>query len=273
LERIRSEDLKRRFPQWNHAAYPDGYFNPKAGCAESGEVVAQLVREAIESGVTIREGISIEGVLWNGSKVPGVRTIQGEDIRSDRVLLAAGAWTPTLLPSLQKAMRSVAQPILYFRPKDPGRYQPPHFPVWAADVSRTGWYGFPANAEGIVKVANHGPGYPMAPDPSNRVAPDEEKRFRTFLRGTFPDLAEAELVESRLCYYCDTWDGHFWIDRDPEHEGLFVAAGGSGHAFKFAPVLGTLIADAVEGKPNPYSDRFKWREPGNVSHAAGRAPS
>ena len=67
-----------------------------------------------------------------------------------------------------------------------------------------------------------------------------------------------------MCLYCDTWDGDFWIARDPDREGLLVATGGSGHAFKFAPVLGGLTADALEGVKNPYSERFTWRPLGEV---------
>ena len=98
LERIRAEDLRKRFPQWNHAAYPDGYFNPNAGWAESGEVVRQLVLDAREAGVKIREGVNIESLLQIGSRIEGVVTGQGEEIRADLTLVAAGAWTPTLLP-------------------------------------------------------------------------------------------------------------------------------------------------------------------------------
>ncbi|MEO8396610.1 MAG: sarcosine oxidase, partial [Chloroflexota bacterium] len=61
------------------------------------------------------------------------------------------------------------------------------------------------------------------------------------------------------CLYCDTRDEHFWIDRHPQRPGLTVAAGGSGHAFKFAPVLGGLIADAMEAKPNDWLPKFRWR--------------
>ena len=64
---------------------------------------------------------------------------------------------------------------------------------------------------------------------------------------------------AKRCLYCDTWDGNFWIDRHPERAGLSVAAGGSGHGFKFAPVIGGLIADRVQGKPNEIAERFAWR--------------
>ena len=67
-----------------------------------------------------------------------------------------------------------------------------------------------------------------------------------------------------MCLYFDTWDGDFWISRDPNREGLVVATGGSGHAFKFGPVLGALAADALEGVQNSYSDRFAWRTLGEA---------
>lgn len=80
-----------------------------------------------------------------------------------------------------------------------------------------------------------------------------------FLATTLPDLNDAPLVATRRCLYVDTPDGDFWIDRHPQQVGLTVATGDSGHGFKFAPILGGLIADAVEGKPNPWLSKFRWR--------------
>ena len=68
-----------------------------------------------------------------------------------------------------------------------------------------------------------------------------------------------------MCVYTDTWDGNFLISSHPEVEGLTVATGGSGHGFKFGPVLGGLIADAVQGVSNPYLERFEWRSTGEMS--------
>ncbi len=76
------------------------------------------------------------------------------------------------------------------------------------------------------------------------------------------------MVYTRLCLYADTHDEDFWIARDPAREGLTVASGGSGHGFKFAPVLGGIIADAVEGRANPWLDKFRWRP--EVRLARGR---
>ena len=108
----------------------------------------------------------------------------------------------------------------------------------------------------------------MSPDSSQRaVSSEEEEDLREFLSWAFPALAEAPIVYARVCMYCETHDGNFWIARDPEREGLVIAAGDCGHGFKFAPVLGEIIADAVEEKSNPILEKFRWRP--EVSIGAG----
>jgi glycine/D-amino acid oxidase-like deaminating enzyme len=136
---------------------------------------------------------------------------------------------------------------------------------------RTGWYGFPDVGDGIVKIGNHGPGYRMHPDEPIDVPEQHLGRTREFLRETFPDLLDAEVVKSRICLYCDAWDGAFYVDHDPDRPCLVVASGGSGHGFKFAPVLGDLIADVVEHRENRFAQRFRWRPRGEISGEAARA--
>jgi len=98
--------------------------------------------------------------------------------------------------------------------------------------------------------------------PERFVTREETEDLRSFLAATFPRLADAPIVYTRVCLYCDSWDGHFWIARDPDRPGLMIATGDSGHAFKFAPVLGRLVADTVEGRSHPLEAKFRWR-PGN----------
>ena len=132
--------------------------------------------------------------------------------------------------------------------------------MFGADIAGTGYYGFPLNGEGVVKIGSHGEGREMSPDSPDRVVTaDDEARLREFLGWAFPTLADAPITHTRLCFYCDTHDGNFWIAEDPERVGLVIAAGDSGHGFKFAPVLGEIIADAVEGKNNALLERFRWR--------------
>ena len=100
---------------------------------------------------------------------------------------------------------------------------------------------------------------PAPEAPERHVTEAETAAFRVFLAEAFPPLAAAPIVYTRICLYCDTWDGHFWIAPDPARPGLVLATGGSGHAFKFAPLLGEWIADAVEGRPSPALGKFRWR--------------
>lgn len=270
LHRMGANQITQRFPLWNGNKYTDGYFNPKAGWTEAGNVVTWLAGEAEANGVSLRTGIQAANFVEESSKVTGVVAADGSRHMADLVLIAAGAWSSTLLPELRDVMQPLGQPLLYLQPADPDLYRGPQFPPWAADVPRSGWYGFPANDDGIVKIGNHGPGRPMNTEEPRNLIPEEISRFQAFIKDTFPSLAEAPIVNSRMCLYCDTWDGNFWIDHHPEKEGLVVAAGGSGHGFKFAPVMGGLIADAVERVDTPYAKRFAWRPKGEGTAEAIR---
>lgn len=242
LERLDRSAIAERFPAWSER-FVDGYFNPNGGWAESGEVVKRYLAEAREQGVDVCVGRG-----------------EAEDPDADLVVVAAGAWTQFIVPELAGAMRVVGQPVKHFGPADASPFRPPAFVPWAADIGRTGWYGFCANADGIVKVANHGPGVETDPRGARVVGSDAEEMFRAFLEESIPSLAEAPQVGERLCLYCDTFDGDLWIGRHPERDRLMVAAGGSGHGFKFAPILGELIADEAEGKTAvPIAERIGWR--------------
>ena len=261
LRRINRASLARDFPAWNAAAYGDGYFNPTAGWVESGAVVAQLAQLAAARGIALHENAPFAGFLGHGPAVTGVRTAAGAEFRADRVLLTAGAWTPFILPELNGLLRTTGHTVMHFKPADPRPFRAPQFPVWGADISRTGWYGFPANADGLVKVGHHGMGTAILSPSQPRVVTDEMiAHCREFLRSTFPALAAAPLVATRQCWYGDSADGHFLVDHHPQRPGLIVTGGDSGHGFKFAPVLGGLIADVVEKKENPWATRFGWRE-------------
>ena len=260
LTRLDAETIKDRFPAWNGIEYRDGVIEREAGYAESGRVVATLVDRAIEMGVAVRQNSQFAQIHEASGKVAGVVLNDGAVVRSDIVVMATGAWTPYLLPHTRSFFRATGHTVFHFKPLDPAPFRPECFPVFGADISTTGYYGFPLNSDGVVKIANHGPGREMPPDsPEREVTAEEEARVREFVSATFPMLAKAPIVYTRICLYCDTHDGHFWFAADPDRPGLVIAAGDSGHGFKFAPVLGDLIADAVEEKDNPLLKKFRWR--------------
>jgi glycine/D-amino acid oxidase-like deaminating enzyme len=114
---------------------------------------------------------------------------------------------------------------------------------------------------GVVKIANHGVGVHIDPQSGSRVLQQEDiNKFRSFARESIPFLASAPIVYTRRCLYSDTRDGHFWIDKHSEYKNLTIAAGGSGHGFKMAPLLGKWICAAAEGRREDVPERFRWRE-------------
>src|SRR2546423_9742945 len=277
VERINSKYLRERYPAWKAERYPDGFLDLEAGYAESGRVVATLVQRAKSLGVELRENAKFRELDEAGSRVTGILLENGEKIAAATVVMAVGAWTPYALPFTRNFLRASGQPVFDLKPKQPELFTPERFPIFGADISTTGYYGFPLNGDGVVKIANHGPGREMSPDFAQRiVTKDEENKMRQFLSDSFPALADSPIVFTRLCFYCDTLDGNFWIAPDPGRPGLIIAAGDCGHGFKFAPVLGEIIADAAEGKSNPLLEKFRWRpdvKAGETKEAARFRPN
>jgi glycine/D-amino acid oxidase-like deaminating enzyme len=323
VERMNSAQLWKRFPAWNPELFRDGILEVEAGYAESGRVVAELIKRAKSLGVELLERYKFDALEDVSGRITGVilspstslrtgsaeewsewderhrrlrREGSGERVRrrmsqsrgeslkvtsrapstplgmtrivGDVVVMATGAWTPYLLPFTKKFFRASGQPVFHLKPPRPDLLTPERFPVFGADITTTGYYGFPVNRDGVVKIANHGPGREMSPDsPQRAVTAEDQENLRKFLSWAFPALADAPIVLTRVCMYSETNDGNFWIAPDPEHEGLVIAAGDCGHGFKFAPVLGEIIADAVEEKSNSILEKFRWRP--EVSVGAG----
>jgi glycine/D-amino acid oxidase-like deaminating enzyme len=265
-ERLDARAIAKRFPAFREGRFVDGYLNPVAGWTESGRVVCAMVRRAQAAGVELIEGARVAELLEIGSRIGGVVLEDGTRLTSDMVVAATGQWTPHLLPFTKPFFRSNGMPVWWLKPVDPAPFAEPKLVGFLADISQTGWYGFPVHPiERVVKIANHGEGREMHPESPERVVTAEETaRLREFLAGAMPALLDAPIVYTRVCLYCDTRDGHFWIDHDPEREGLVLATGGSGHGLKFAPVLGGIIADVVERKPNPWAWKFVWRTEGRA---------
>ncbi|HEU5312533.1 MAG TPA: FAD-dependent oxidoreductase [Candidatus Udaeobacter sp.] len=260
IERMNSAQLWKRFPAWNPELFRDGLLEVEAGYAESGRAVATLVQRAVSIGVELRSGSRFADLDERDDRIEGIVLDNGERITGNAVVMAAGAWTPYVLPFTKRFFRASGQPVFHLKPRQPELFAPAQFPVFGADITTTGYYGFPLNHEGIVKIANHGPGREMSPEsPQRIVTSEEEENLRKFLSWAFPALADAPIVYTRVCMYCETHDGNFWIAPDPEREGLVITAGDCGHGFKFAPVLGEIIADAVEEKFNPILEKFRWR--------------
>lgn len=141
-----------------------------------------------------------------------------------------------------------------------------------------GWFIIPPN-ERILKVARHGLGFSnvihvqhptksdvsqmsvpsLTPVNQQRIVEEELHACREALKELIPWLADQDFNRTRICWYTDTVNGDFIIDHHPHYAGLFVATEGSGHAFKFLPVIGEAVVDRIEGRmERAYQDLWSW---------------
>ncbi len=260
-ERLSADEILKCYPALAKDVFVDGFYHKKAGYAESGRVVEWLAKKARQLGVEIHENQTAAHLLESQGRIIGIKTREGKRFYAGHVLVCAGAYSQLLVPTLKPYLKATGHPVFHLKPSHPALFSWPNLPVFAADISNSGWYGFPLHPhEGVLKVGNHGKGLELHPENDERAVTEADTLlFRRFLKETFPLLADDPIVFTRRCLYSDTLDGHFWIDRHPEKAGLTVAAGGSGHAFKMAPVLGNLIATAAEGGDHHWLPRFRWR--------------
>lgn len=259
--RMDARDVDAAFPFLHPGRFPSGYRNPRAGWVAASDAVRHMELRCSNAGVDfIGEDVAAVGDGWIGLTGDGL-------LRADQVVVAAGVWTPGLVPAAPLVVSG--QPVVFFRPADPSPYT--GIPVMALGLATTGFYCFPAGADGTVKVAHHGPG--ITHDPGmEHVPPMVVERFRRFLTGAVPSLAQAPVVSTRVCFYSDAPDGRFLIDRVPGMDRLVVASGGSGHGFKFAPVIGDVIAAVVTDTDHPRRSAFEWRAPAPIGDAARAGP-
>lgn len=270
VEALTKELIENRFPEWAEAPVVDGYYNPQAGWAESSAVIKKLAEIAQKEGVQLHEETEVMNLMSNSYAVGGLLTKEGMVHGGDLIIVAAGAWSGHFVPDLNDKIKITGQPVYYFKPQQKYLYEGKKFPVWSADISETGWYGFPVQKNGLLKIAYHGEGEALNPKGDNEIPPHIYPKLNTFLYRKLPQLEHAKIEKARLCYYCDSWDGDFYISPHPAKKNLIIACGGSGHGFKFAPILGDLIADVAEGIPNRFAEKFKWREKGVPKKEAAR---
>ena len=259
LLRLGEMRARGRYPRCPES-FADGFLLDEAGWLDGRAVVDDLRARAHGAGVEIRESTPVVSLIEQHGAVRGLRTAAGEVLEGDLTVLACGSWTAALLPELGGSLRQTYHPVWHLRPLVAADFAVDQFPVFTAEISRLGFYGFPLHPRsGVVKIGRHAQGVQVADDADLGVPREESRRLDRFLDRHLPALGGSEIVSSRLCPYCDSPDESFWIARHPRLDGLTVAAGDSGHGFKFAPVLGRLIADAVEGRAHALSERFAWR--------------
>ena len=252
VEQLSSADIARKYPQIAVEPNVFGFLEPKSGALMARRAVEYAAADAVKRGAELR--IDFVETPEGRGRLASIRTRNGETFSADSYVFTCGPWLPKVFPSLLADLIFPTRQEVFFFGLPPGdlRFSPPALPTFIDHTSE--FYGMP-NLEGRgIKVAcdDHGPR--VDPDTQERVAtPEQISKARAYLVKRFPALANAPLVESRVCQYENTSSGDFLIDRHPDFDNVWIAGGGSGHGFKHGPALGEYVAERITkgGKVEP----------------------
>ncbi|KAL1998890.1 hypothetical protein VTN02DRAFT_5417 [Thermoascus thermophilus] len=265
-------------------AVAGGYVNWGSGWSDA-EASVRFARKKLGEtarNVTFKTG-QVERILFEGEqkqgprKAVGVALADNTTITADLIILATGAWTPKLV-DLRGRAQATGQVLAYIRITDEEQRRLAHMPTILSFA--TGMFIIPPR-NNLLKIARHAYGYrnpqrvPVpgtdgretmeisVPESGLPIPLEGEEACRAALREMLPAFADRPFCHTRVCWYTDTPKGDFLITYHPDHPNLFLATGGSGHGFKFFPVLGDKIVDALEGTLEPEL-RELWQWPASA---------
>jgi N-methyl-L-tryptophan oxidase len=245
LETMRAEEINHRWPGISLSSEYIGCFEPASGVLKCEECIEAYHELALSEGATILTNQKVTGIEVLDDRVK-VNT-ESTTFYSSSLVISAGAWSGELLKKLdlQLPIQPVRKTFAWFD-ADEELYQDNNFPAFAFDTKEGLFYGFPSiNGSGL-KVGRHDGGNSINPDepltPFGKVHNDQAD-LEQFLKQYMPKYQRFK--EGKTCIYSLTPDEDFIIDLHPSYSNVAIAAGFSGHGFKFSSVVGHILAELI----------------------------
>ncbi|MCH7897449.1 MAG: N-methyl-L-tryptophan oxidase [candidate division NC10 bacterium] len=241
-EQMDAPSLRRRFPGYQLPEDMVAVYQPDAGFVLSeGAIVAYVMAaQALGAGVQGRERV----LEWKADG-PGVWVRTDRDTyRASKLVVTAGPWTADIVPALAPLLVPERQVLMWTQPLHPEYFRLEVFPVFNMETPEGRFYGFPIHGVPGFKLGRYHHLYQRA-DPhrmDRECHPEDEQVLRDAIRRYFPD-ANGPTMALKTCLFTNTRDEHFVIDHHPEFPQVCIAAGFSGHGFKFCSVIGEIMAD------------------------------
>jgi len=263
-EEFGASELTKRFPQFRaeHA-----FFDSHGGVLLASKALGTLQSLAKARGVEFLQGQAQRTLSENSLEVTS-----GDNrvIEFRKLVSTVGPWTNSLLISGMVTITPTRQQIIYFQPPDGlGHFRPGKCPVFFTDRH----YGLPAAGIDAVKVSPKDLAEPVDPETAKRTVDDEQvAACREACRRFVPGIADGEVFRTKVCLYDMTENSDFVLDRSRDQPDIVYGYGFSGHGFKFAPLIGKVLAEMVLDKvPSLNLDRFsgislKRRQPTLGAH-------
>ena len=264
-EMLTSAEITRRFPGYRLPAHYAAVYQPEGGFVASERAILAHASLATAAGAELHGREKVVGIEPGNGRVTVV-TDRGR-YEAGRVVVSAGAWISDLIPGLRKAAVPERQVLGWFQPRNPALFTPDVFPVSNLLTEFGHFYQFPSWGIPGFKIGryNHLREQGHADVLSREPTAADETVLREAIRALFPE-ADGPTLRLAACLFTNTPDEHFVIDSLPDHPEVIVASPCSGHGFKFASVIGEVLADlATTGSSRMNLDLFSY---GRFSTAA-----
>lgn len=244
IERLSAAEACRRWPQFTLPEEWAAVHEPQAGYLFVEECVAAHAAAAEAAGATLRTATDVRAWRIESDGIVVV-TDQGE-FAADRLVLAPGPWASGLLNLAAVPLAVLRKSLFWYRPPSArvAEFTAGSLPCFAFARPDGFFYGFPLLDDRGVKIAEHTGGTSVA-DPlavDRAIDPHERQTLDAVITAHLPRLGNA-VVDHAACLYTMSPDHHFIVGLHPDHGRVAIAAGFSGHGFKFASVIGEALAD------------------------------
>ena len=244
---LNGAEIAERFPAYRLPPAMDVVHQPDGGFVVPERCIVAHVEGALSHGATLR---ARERVLEWEQNENGVRvTTDRGVVEAETLVLTAGAWSQDVARLPAGLVRGVRQSLAWLQPTRPELFEPDRMPVFNLALDGEHFYGFPAHGIPGFKLGRYDHfGSGGDPDTISREPTlEDEAPLRAFAERYFPDGA-GPTVALKTCLFEPSPDEHFLIDRHPDAPSAVVAAGFSGHGYKFCSVVGEILADlAIDG--------------------------
>ena len=245
FEKLSSVECAKRWPQMNFDGVSWSVYEPDSGFLAARRACEAVFDAFLKSGGQYEQVQATPGRI-TANRMDGIAVGRGDTLKADIYVFAPGPWLGRIFPFLASSITPTRQEVFFFgTPPGDVRFTEEHLPTWI-DGGKRPFFGVPGNHWRGFKIADDTRGPVIDPSTMEReISQEKLSAAREYLRTRFPALADAPLLESRVCQYENSTDHYFILDRHPEAENVWIVGGGSGHGFKHGPVMGEMVADAV----------------------------
>lgn len=253
LEQLTASEANERWAGLNLKEDLEICFEPTSGVLMTANIIEAYYELALKAGATIKENSRVVKIEPS-EKIVTVTLEGGEVYTADSIVISVGAWAKQLLNDLglNLPLKPIRKTFAWYEASEE-LYGEDVYPGFAYLNDTEGYYGFPSMDGAGLKVGRHDLGDEINPGeekiPFGEVAGDKED-LDAFLKNYMPKVGA--IKEGKTCMYSMTPDEDFIIDVHPQYANIAIAAGFSGHGFKFSSAVGEVLKDLIKKNPTKF---------------------